>query len=139
MGTRSKVGTGTGIERERERERRWRRTKERKMGTRTGTGTGGAGTRTRTGVETCGQTQDGNENLSGDGNESSSGDGIRVRYIGYTESGENHNLWPSMGFVIPLYTSVGSYYTFGEAPSKSVCLRRVPRVVLTSLDWVHLT
>ena len=34
-----------------------------------------------------------------------------------TESGKNHNLWFSTGFVIPLYTSAGSYYTYGEGPS----------------------
>ena len=38
-----------------------------------------------------------------------------VQYIDYTEPGENPNLLFLMGFVIPLFTSVGSYYTYGVA------------------------
>ena len=52
--------------------------------------------------------------------------------MAYTEQGENHLLWFSMGFVRLLYTSVESYYTYGVAHLYFVCLRRVPWVVLTS-------
>ena len=44
-------------------------------------------------------------------------DTVRVWYVDYTGSGENNNLWFSMGFYTPLYTLIGSYYTHGVAPS----------------------
>ena len=41
--------------------------------------------------------------------------GVRVQYMVYTESGENHNLLFSMGSVVPSFTSVGSNCMCGVA------------------------
>ena len=60
-------------------------------------------------------------------------------YIDYTEPGENGHSWFWVGFVISLFSSVGSYYTYGVPPPYSVFdeypgLRRVLWVVHLSCD-----